>query len=149
MGRFLSEDPVPQPNESLFTYVHNRPVSLVDPTGQVALGPIGGAVAGGVAIWTVACVAYVQHVYERMQNPHEAIDPSQHLKHCIAECEITRNCPGGSDTAAAAGWLREAFGDHDENDMNAGAQGREVAKERCPRTSCLDGCEQRLKAGKL
>jgi RHS repeat-associated protein len=149
LGRFLSEDPVPQLNETLSTYVHNRPVLLVDPTGQVALGPIALAVLGGAAIWTTACVAYVQYVYECMQNPYEAIDRSQRLKHCIAECEITRNCPGGSDTAAAAGWFREAFGDYNKGDMAAGAQGREVTKERCPLTSCLEGCEQRLKAGKI
>jgi RHS repeat-associated protein len=34
VGRFLSEDPLPDPGFSLYAYVHNNPVGSIDPSGE-------------------------------------------------------------------------------------------------------------------
>ena len=68
-GRFISEDPIGTydgPNR--YTYVHNWPTVLVDPTGRlstpagcvikwVVIGTVGGAAAGGAAGGTVGAMA--------------------------------------------------------------------------------------------
>jgi RHS repeat-associated protein len=46
-GRFLSEDPIrTRSGPNFYTYVHNRPTVMRDPTGQVAWGYLGGSIVG-------------------------------------------------------------------------------------------------------
>jgi RHS repeat-associated protein len=153
LGRWISQDPsisalaLPE-GPNLYAYVGNKPTGFLDPTGQSAVGA-GGIGVGVAVIFTGVCVKIVENTWRQFQNPYEGtIDPSQRLKHCVVECEITKNCIGGSATAAAAGWLNEQFGDHDEGDRDAGRQGRQAAKS-CPQKTCFLQCEELLKQGSL
>ena len=143
IGRFISEDPLWLDGPNRYPYVRNNPTNLVDPDGKNAVALVGG---GALAIWFVGCPAYVGSYYEKWVNPYESVDPSQRLKHCVVECEITKNCPGGAFTAKTAGWAREKFGDNDPGDLTAGGQGRDAAQQ-CPARSCFDVCEERLRRG--
>jgi RHS repeat-associated protein len=155
LSRWVNSDPIGDAlflpdGPNLYAYVGNKPATFVDPTGgkgKIA-GAGGFAAAGVAALFTVWCVKTVETVWTEWQNPYESIDPSQRIKHCIAECEITKNCLGGSLTAAVAGWVREAFGDGDQGDKDAGKKGREAAKQ-CPERMCFLQCEELLKKGVL
>jgi RHS repeat-associated protein len=155
LGRWLSSDPTAQAlflpeGPNLFAYVGNKPGMLIDPTGGKGMAArMGGlAGAGAAALLTLLCVKTVERVWTEWKNPYESIDPSQRIKHCIAECEITKNCLGGSATAAVAGWVREAAGDGDQGDKDAGKKGREAAQA-CPQRTCFLQCEELLKKGAL
>jgi RHS repeat-associated protein len=148
LGRWISQDAGDhavflREGPNLYAYVGNRPLTLVDPTGKSAAKAGGMAGLAAATIFALLCVRIVEQTWTNWQNPYEHKDPSQRLKHCIAECEITKNCLGGSLTAAVAGWAREEFGDHDEGDKDAGEKGRQAANE-CPEGICFIQCENVL-----
>jgi RHS repeat-associated protein len=80
---------------------------------------------------------------------HHPGDDHFHFGHCVASCRITRECPGGRLTAAAAGYLKEiwdqirhCWGDGpgaECGDLDANREGRARARK-CPGKSCEEAC---------
>ncbi len=101
LGRFISEDPIPTAARfvwelNAYAYARSSPVILTDPHGLEAL----------------FCVQRVsQEVSARhcANNGHAADDPSCREAHCIANCRTTRECAGGSATAAGASYAKKLW----------------------------------------
>jgi RHS repeat-associated protein len=102
VGRFLSEDLIPAPARALrelnaYTYVANDPVNNTDPLGLAIFETCPGRIK-----------REVDAEYCSKDAPMQASDDSSRREaHCIANCRISRECAGGSVTAAAASKWKE------------------------------------------
>jgi RHS repeat-associated protein len=109
IGRFLSEDPVQVQARSLrelnaYAYVASSPVNLTDPFGLEGLA---------------SCIRRISSEVERDycarpgtpggNSKRRPGDYSCRQAHCVTNCRITRECPGGSATAGAASYAKELW----------------------------------------
>ena len=99
VGRFISEDPSGfWGGNNFYRYVSNDPVSLTDPKGLREKES------------AYQCVRRVaDKVYENYcaNNNHDPDDPSCREAHCITNCLVSRECPGGEWTATMASYWKE------------------------------------------
>jgi RHS repeat-associated protein len=66
LGRFLSEDPLPDPGFSLYAYVHNDPVGSIDPSGEKEI-----CVHASSVYWTPYHQEAKHHIW-----PLRGVDPN-------------------------------------------------------------------------
>ncbi|MDY0167567.1 MAG: RHS repeat-associated core domain-containing protein, partial [Thermoguttaceae bacterium] len=99
LGRFVSRDPIGYEagDVNLYRYVYNRPITLVDPTGNVA----GYIIVGLAGVFTACVVPQAEAAHNRYP------DSGDKFKHCWTSCRISKVC--GNFVAQVAGLGKEGI----------------------------------------
>lgn len=131
-GRWLTKDPVGfrGGDTSLFAYVFNDPINLLDPSGLQALPPGSGPAIGQIA--------YFQQCIAGPANQSFPPGASDKFKHCMVACDICRIC--GPTISGAAGILKEiqdVFGKGQEELADLAA---DFAGVKCGQASPTEPC---------
>jgi RHS repeat-associated protein len=139
---------------NIYEFAWNSPTRFADTDGRWTI-PLPGV--GGEDFSFDDPVSCANRIKNEVWENHckgdtkPAGDSSCHEAHCITNCRIARECPGGRATAGAASWAKEIkdqfikwFGGggdgFSDGDMQANRAGRRKARE-CPEKSCEEACK--------
>ena len=141
LGRFLSEDPIRfrGGDQNLYNYVFNSPLNLRDPYGRFPLKPLNPvAQKFAEAIGEAArATKHFLDAFDAMRQRYRAKDQDKFF-HCLANCQATKEGPGGEAAAEIISEVRELtdeFGPKGDTraqcdaDRAANEKGREIAKK--------------------
>lgn len=144
-GRWMAIDPIlfAGGDANLYAYVHNDPVNLIDPSGHVALLPVGWGFADELEYIRDAWGGWgdFRKNYSDMVDAN-TIDADKYF-HCKAKCQAARRGPGGVDISELVSddvreWTDEnikgddrAFCDQDRRANNHGRNGGGNSDDAC------------------
>ncbi len=162
LERFLQEDTIKQnriaSEVSLYTYVENNPINLVDPSGELSIGGIGRIGTGlgefigtGIIIgsgiylgWCYFCADPIA-VQGESRYPHalDRQDPNNNMmRHCWTSCKVSQDC--SNLCSFIAGWANEIRRGrrpggkfYEPEDVEANRKGRNCA----PGSDCVTCCQ--------
>ncbi len=138
-GRFVSSDPWQGSMTDPVTlhnyqYAKANPLMYVDPSGEFSLIRVLATVSVVSALTAIVyynppvstCRECSMRIYEDMSIRFPVIDSgvNNHMRHCTAMCEVSKQCPCGRTCAFLAGYANEVFGVWGWDDIKANSVGR-------------------------
>jgi RHS repeat-associated protein len=157
VGRFVSRDPILKPMMGTYgsfwfvpyligepqrlhpyVYVSNNPVNWTDPSGLTAVIPGPGPIRIIIIIsWLAQCEQVAREVGEDARRRYPRAVEDNHMRHCVAICELARRM--GRICAWIVAWENERRGEFTWEDVRANRAGGRCAWQTAQ--TCVECCE--------
>lgn len=126
---FISKDPIRNPRNSAYCYVHQNPVNEIDIKGLESCRE---------------CLERIMEIMRRLmeRRPGEfdgASDKGSFMRHCVASCMAGQQC--GMACAELGGWWNEIRGSFDWEDVEANYAGLDCATSY---SDCFSCCRNKV-----
>lgn len=146
--KWITRDPLGETDgPNIFLFVRNRAMNFIDVDGRALWGPPFFPPRRPPSESPADCAERIAGQLGRV-SPFGKRDPSSRWNHCVANCRITRECPGGVLTASIASLWHELNGaEFDPGDMAANRVGRRLAG--CKQLGCEELCNAAFANGEL